>query len=245
MTPYKTSSCKITRMENNDETVADRIQQRLTDLGKTANAASTELGSPSLIPNILNGRSKNPRIDTLRRIAPVLETTAEWLMTRQGEKVAIPPQEGDVVSAPMERTYERLDRDLPVFGTAKGSLVDGVEGIDIFSTTAVDYVRRPAVLVNVPGAYAVYVSGDSMEPVHPNGALRLVHPHRPVSPGDSVIVQTRHYNGAPSQGYIKVLRRRSGDRLILEQYNPAAKIEIPVKYVLSVHKVLDMNDLFG
>ena len=179
-------------MMEKEETVADRIQQRLQELGKTANAASSEIGSPSLIPNILNGRSRNPRIDTLRRIAPALQTTAEWLMTRQGERVAIPPQPSSVVSTPVEHIAERLERDLPVYGTARGSLVDGVEGIEVFSTSAVDYVRRPVVLVGVPGAYAVYVSGDSMEPAHPHGSLRLVHPHRPVSPGDTVIVQTRH-----------------------------------------------------
>jgi len=232
-------------MKSNEETVADRIQQRLLELGKTPNAASVQVGSPSLIPNILNGRSKNPRIDTLRRIAPALETTAEWLMTRQGEKVAIPPQESNV--EPIETRYvpQRQQRDLPVYGTARGSLGDGVEGIDIFSTTAVDYVNRPAILVGVPGAYAVYVTGDSMEPEHRHGALRMVHPHRPVSAGDTVIVQTRHYDGAPSQGYIKTLRRRAGERLLLGQWNPPATIEIPIKYVVSVHKVLDINDLFG
>jgi phage repressor protein C with HTH and peptisase S24 domain len=235
----------------NLQAIYDRITERREALGLSESAASKRAGlSADAIRNIrraLEGGKEDGGVSTrtLNALAPVLETTAEWLMTQQGEKVAIPPPDSDVVPAVVQHTSDRMDRDLPVYGSAKGSLVDGVEGIEIFSTTAVDYVRRPAVLVNVPGAYAVYVSGDSMDPAHPNGALRLVHPHRPVSPGDTVIVQTRHYDGAPPQGYIKVLRRRSGDRLLLEQYNPAAKIEIPIKYVVSVHKVLDMNDLYG
>jgi len=235
----------------NLQAIYDRITERREAVGLSESAAAKRAGlSADAIRNIRRALKEGKEgagisTRTLAALAPVLETTAEWLMTQQGEKVAIAPPPSDVVPAATRHAPESMARDLPVYGSARGSLVDGVEGIEIFSTTAVDYVRRPSVLVNVPGAYAVYVSGDSMDPAHPNGALRLVHPHRPVSPGDTVIVQTRHYDGAPPQGYIKVLRRRAGERLILEQYNPAAKIEIPVKYVVSVHKVLDMNDLYG
>ena len=243
-------------MELNEETIVGRILTRLHDVRKTANGASTEAGSPSLIPNIINGRSKNPRIDTLERIAGVLETSATWLFDKSGPKVVPKGVPSDRPAAEQSAPeYVRADvvvptpsempRNLPVFGTARGSLVDGVEGIDVFSTTAVDYVRRPPALMGVPDAYAIFVNGDSMDPEHPHGALRMVHPHRPVSPGDSVIVQTRHWDHAPAQGYIKKFRRRSGDRIVLEQLNPSARIEIPMKFVLSVHKVMDMNDLFG
>lgn len=133
-----------------------------------------------------------------------------------------------------------------MWGSAAGSLIeDRFEGFHVFTGQPVDYVRRPPALAGVRDAYAIYVTGDSMDPMHPQGALRLVHPHRPPVPGDSVVVMTRHWDTDPGQGYIKVLRRRQGDRLLLEQINPSARIEIPLKYVVSVHKVLDMNDLFG
>lgn len=253
-TIHETISCKVTHMESNEETVAGRIQSRLRELGKTPGGASTEVGSPSLIPNILNGRSQNPRIDTLERIAPVLQTSAGWLFDRSGPKVvkpnaptAEPEQHGYMHAPEVELPPVRdMARDLPVYGTARGSLVDGVEGMDVYSTMkAIDYVRRPPALLGVPDAYAIWVSGDSMDPAHPHGALRMVHPHRPVSPGDTVIVQTRHYDQAPSQGYIKTYRRRNGSLLVLDQLNPQARIEIPVRYVVSVHKVLDLAELFG
>lgn len=251
-TMHDASSCKTTHMEINEETVAGRILTRLKELGKTPGGASTEVGSPSLIPNILNGRSRNPRIDTLERIAPALATSATWLFDRSGPKVVeaagttMPASAEYVVAEGIKLpSTQDMPRNLPVYGTARGSFVDGVEGIDVFSTTAVDYVRRPPALMGVPDAYALFVNGDSMDPMHPHGALRMIHPHRPVSPGDSVIVQTRHWDHAPSQGYIKIYRRRHADRLVLEQLNPPAKIEIPVKFVVTVHKVLDMNDLFG
>lgn len=230
------------------ETVADRIRERLAVLGFSVRGLATKAGLPeSTIRNVLTGLSQNPRGDTFKKLAGALEVSEQWLLT--GEATATePPVDHGFVRAPdipVPNTRE-FPRDLPVFGTARGSLVDGVEGMEVFSTlAAVDYVRRPPTLVGVPDAYAVWVSGDSMEPAHPHGALRMVHPHRPVSPGDTVIVQTRHYADAPSQGYIKTFRRRAGDVLVLEQLNPAAKIQIPVKYVISVHKVLDLAELFG
>lgn len=243
-------------MEFNEETIEGRIRSRLHAVRKTANGASTEAGSPSLIPNILNGRSRNPRIDTLERVARVLETSASWLFDGTGPRVvptgvasdrpADDQAEPEVVLADVQvPLIGEMPRNLPVYGTARGSLVDGVEGIDVFSTMAVDYVRRPPALMNVPDAYAIFVNGDSMEPEHPHGALRMVHPHRPVSPGDSVIVQTKHWDHAPSQHYIKKYRRKSADRIVLEQLNPPARIEIPMKFVVAMHKVMDMNDLFG
>ena len=115
----------------------------------------------------------------------------------------------------------------------------------MFSGEPVDYVRRPPALMNARDAFAFYVSGDSMDPVHPHGALRFAQPYKPVNPGDTVVVLTRHWDDDPGQGYIKILRRRTGEFLILEQLNPHATIQIPIRHVVSVHKVPDLNDLFG
>jgi len=202
-----------------------------------------------MIRNILKGASEHPRGDTLTKLAGVLQVSEQWLLNG-GDAPAIPrvaprpKPEFTHADVPVP-DRNSMPLDLPVYGTAMGSLVDGVEGIEVFSTMAVDMVRRPPGLMGVPNAYAIYVTGDSMEPAHPHGALRMVHPHRPVSPGDTVIVQTRHYAEAPAQGYIKTFRRRNGSMLVLEQLNPKATIQIPVQFVVSVHKVLDLNDLFG
>src|SRR4051812_24764743 len=80
------SSCKLTWMSD----LINRIEERLTAVGLTANAASLQAtGSPSTIANILLGRSKNPRTDTIEKIAEVLRCRPAWLMT--GEL----PVEGD------------------------------------------------------------------------------------------------------------------------------------------------------
>ena len=92
---------------------------------------------------------------------------------------------------------------------------------------------------------AIYVVGESMAPRYQPGEFVYVHPHRPVQPGDHVVVQTRTDDQEPPQSYIKRLVRRTATKIVCAQYNPASQTEFVSKEVVSVHKVLDMNDLFG
>ena len=62
--------------------------------------------------------------------------------------------------------------------------------------------------------------------------------------GDTVIVQTKHWEHEPGQAYIKIYRRRGGGKLILEQINPRAIVEIPLEFVTAIHRVATDNDLF-
>lgn len=138
-----------------------------------------------------------------------------------------------------------MPKNVPVMGTAMGSLFnDKFEGIEVF-TDPIEYVRRPPSLMTVPDAYAIYVVGDSMYPMHSPGDLRFVHPHKQPRPGSTVIVQTRHWEHDPGQAYIKIFRRRTATSIVLEQFNPPVTIEIPVKYVVSMHYVPDLAELFG
>lgn len=62
-----------------------RIQERLEAVGKKARTVSIEAGgSPDLVRNILRGKSKAPRGQSLTRLAEALGVSAEWLMTGDG-----------------------------------------------------------------------------------------------------------------------------------------------------------------
>jgi transcriptional regulator with XRE-family HTH domain len=64
-------------MENS---VADRIQQRLDALGKTASGVAIEAGmGRSSVRDILNGKAANPRLDTLRKLTGPLECSLAYL----------------------------------------------------------------------------------------------------------------------------------------------------------------------
>jgi phage repressor protein C with HTH and peptisase S24 domain len=67
-----------------------------------------------------------------------------------------------------------------------------------------------------PNAYALEISGDSMEPVFRDGDVVIVSPAAPVRRGDRVVVRT-----AKGEVMAKELRRQSAKRIELASLNPA------------------------
>ena len=66
-----------------------------------------------------------------------------------------------------------------------------------------------------PNAYALEISGESMEPVYRDGDLVVVSPSAPIRRGDRVVVRT-----ADGQIMAKQLTRRSARRIELKSLNP-------------------------
>jgi phage repressor protein C with HTH and peptisase S24 domain len=67
-----------------------------------------------------------------------------------------------------------------------------------------------------PNAYALEISGESMEPVFRDGDLVIVSPAAPIRRGDRVVVRTRR-----GEVMAKQLQRRSARRVELLSLNPA------------------------
>ena len=67
-----------------------------------------------------------------------------------------------------------------------------------------------------PNAYALEISGDSMEPVFRDGDMVIVSPSAPIRRGDRVVVRTDH-----GEVMAKQLARRSARRIELRSLNPA------------------------
>jgi phage repressor protein C with HTH and peptisase S24 domain len=66
-----------------------------------------------------------------------------------------------------------------------------------------------------PNAYALEISGDSMEPVFRDGDLVIVSPSAPIRRGDRVVVRT-----VAGEVMAKQLARRSARRVELKSLNP-------------------------
>jgi phage repressor protein C with HTH and peptisase S24 domain len=66
-----------------------------------------------------------------------------------------------------------------------------------------------------PNAYALEISGDSMEPVYRDGDQVVVSPAAPIRRGDRVVVRTVH-----GEVMAKQLYRRSARRIELKSLNP-------------------------
>jgi phage repressor protein C with HTH and peptisase S24 domain len=70
--------------------------------------------------------------------------------------------------------------------------------------------------VGDPNAYALEISGDSMEPVFRDGDVIVVSPSAPIRRGDRVVVRTRG-----GEVMAKELLRQSAKRVELASLNPA------------------------
>lgn len=199
------------------------IREGLQKPGKTQRGLAERLGiDPAAVTRILNG-GRQIKASEVGPIAAYLEVGAPA---------------GFQEPAPRFQAPGGPDR-MPVLGMAEG----GEEGWNLWNGDVVDYVPRPPFLVGVPNAYAVYVTGESMAPRYLPGELLYVHPGRPPAPGDFVLVQAHpKHDGDPPRAVVKRLVRRTAQKLVLEQYNPAKPFEIATREVKSIHKILGSGE---
>lgn len=161
-----------------------------------------------------------PDSQTMRRLADLLDVRVEWLAF------------GAMPGALAQRPLLSL-RDLPVRGTAQG----GKHGAFFLTQDAITYVDRPANLVGNPSAFAVWVSGKSMEPRFRPGELLFVNPSKPLSENCFVLVCLRDGNA-----YVKELIQQNDKYLHLRQYNPNHDIEIAQNKVSAIYRVVGSSE---
>lgn len=223
--------------------LAQRIDQRLKDLGLTPRQASLKAGlGTDGIRNVLRGRSKSPRVETMKAIATALDCDLEWLCG-----VDIPTAETGAMVMPADVRRETRPamvalpqgRDLPVLGAARG----GERAYFLSNGDLFEMTERPASLSGIDGAYAVYMVGESMEPRYHNGEVLYVHPFRPPERGKYVVVQLGPESGASDMEYlVKRYLGRAGGELVLEQYNPRGELRFPLTRVRAIHRIVGTKD---
>lgn len=132
-------------------------------------------------------------------------------------------------------------RTLPVYGFAAGAFA----GAFTITTEEVERVPAPPGLATVRDAYALIVSGTSMEPRYFAGDLIFVNPHRPPRPGDHVVIQILNAHPEGRQTFVKrYLGETKGD-VVVTQYNPPLNTSWPARHVAFVHRILTVNEMIG
>lgn len=185
---------------------------------------------------------------------PLHELVHEDLVTDAARVDGPPPPNARAV--PMEgASLDRMQEDLPVYGTALGAprVIDGdaVEQTMLNSGEVIQYVKRPAILNGRADAYGLYIQGSSMAPVHQEGDMILAETKRPARIGDDAVVYLRPKNEDDDDGsrarsaLVKRLVRRTGSYVELEQFSPQITFRIPVEEVLRIDRVLRLVDLLG
>jgi phage repressor protein C with HTH and peptisase S24 domain len=122
---------------------------------------------------------------------------------------------------------------LPAYGQAIG----GSHGEFMLNGNKIDDLLAPPTLLGVRDAYAVFVSGESMEPRYFAGEVLFINPRLPVRRGDFVVAQIAHDEHSPPLAYVKRFVSKQGT-LRLEQFNPPEVLEFDSADVVSVHKVV-------
>ena len=153
------------------------------------------------------------------KYAVAFRVSEGWLLTGEGDAPAAPR--------------------IPVMGAAAGS----VTGFNIIHAEPIDFVASPPALTNSRDAYAIFVRGSSMEPQYWENDLIFVNPHKTPVPGDAIVIQQQIRGEIVA--FIKTLRSNDKKVLKTSQHNPQAIVEFPLETVVSVHRVMTINELFG
>lgn len=221
--------------------LAERLSRAMKQSGLNqpglARAASKP-GAPvsqQVVHHLLSSRNTSSK--HLPAIAEALNVSLDWL-ARGGEE---PGGRG-----PAPRPASRApggdggtENRLPVLGMAEC----GPDGWSLWNGDVIDTIPCPPNLAGAPRAYAVYIVGDSMEPRYYSGELAYIHPGKPVTIGAFVLVQIRpHHDGDTPKAVVKRLVKRTGSKLILEQFNPHKKFEIKTDDVVSIHRVVGSGE---
>lgn len=152
----------------------------------------------------------------------------------------------EFAATPLERPNASIGSKIPTSLThipLYGQAVGGIDGEFVLNegNRLADIVAPPN-LANIGGAYAVSVSGESMEPRYFDGEVVFVHPRRRPVRGDFVVAQIHNPNDGPPLAYVKRLVRYSEAGLVLEQYNPPKELRFEHRAVVSVHVIVMGGD---
>jgi len=208
------------------KSIGERVRERRRALGLSQPQLAKKVGGITYqaIQQLENGGGSRHLVP----IARALGVTAEWLQDGRGP----------LPSKPLPARPGTADK-LKVLGMAEC----GADGWSLWNGDVIDLIERPASLIGVPNAYAVYVVGASMEPRYHPGEVVHIHPGRPVDVGAYVLVQrTPKGAGEAPLAVIKRLAKRTASKITLEQFNPPRLFDIKAGDIVSIHRVVGSGE---
>lgn len=154
-----------------------------------------------------------------KRMTP--EGKQRWPSTESVSKIldATGSTLADFVALVGEAQDGRAPRRIPVIGYAQAGAAGYFDDAGYPAGAGWDELAFPA--VDDPHAYALEISGDSMEPVYRDGDVVIVSPSAGVRRGDRVVVRT-----VGGEVMAKELQRRTATRLELASINPAHPLRV-------------------
>lgn len=224
-------------MTNND--LANTMRAILARQGRSGEEVAQAAGlGRSAVNDILSGRSKRPRYDTLLRIAKVLNVPVEQLTNEDrllrntfpsDSQWTVTYNESNPDSPVTVPAPPAGARDLPVLGEARG----GENGFFLTNGEVLAYAERPPALRNVRHAYALVMRGTSMEPRYFEGELLCIHPLRPVNRDNFVHIELHD-----GRSYVKQFLRRDNEWVWVRQLNPEATVQFRAPDIKHIRRII-------
>ena len=209
-------------------TIADRVSQRMAELGITQDRLASLCGtSQPSIYRLTSGKIRNPHY--IYELAKALETTVRWLKTgvddvSYPQPTALP---GGFSDAPPPAHTGKI----PVWGT-----IDAQDG-DRYSfnneETPIDWITPLPVQLTDKDAFAMAVGHSSMEPMFYAGWIACIHTRKPVIKGKPVAVWLK--NG---EGLLKLYLGDEGEYCVLKQLNPEKTLKIKKSDIYKIMPVV-------
>lgn len=218
------------RNPHNGEMDIVKIRKGLEKPGKSQRGLAQALGvDPTAVSRLLNGQRQLKLSEVPKVEAYLASSTGP-----EPEKGTGASNAADLTSTGGVAFNKELPR-LSVLGMAE----TGPDGWSLWNGDVIDTLPRPSFLAGAKDAYAVYITGNSMEHRYYAGEAAYIHPGRPVTVGAFVLVQLKpKADGDPPRAVLKRLVRRSGTKTVLEQFNPPKTFEIKNDEILSMHRVV-------
>ncbi len=174
-------------------------------------------------------------LDWVVRLARALDVDPAEL-TEAGPMTPVPISRANGVGVPTGASAfaskRPSDRSLPVLGHAEG----GSGKLQLpADESPVDWTFRPPQLEHVPTAYAIIITGQSMEPAYDEGDTLWIHPGLPVPAGqDALIVMN------DAAALVKRVVRKTETHLIVRQFgdSPGELPPIPLTEIRSIHRIV-------
>jgi repressor LexA len=196
--------------------LSERVARSL-DLSKLSQVdVSRLIGVPQQsISNILRGVVKNPKIEVLIKLAEICKVDLKWLMTGKGEMIK---------SESIKYGAEDLIL-IPILGSIPA-------GMPVYAAEEVREGTVPYMKKEISNnAFALKVTGDSMEPE--------------LEAGEIVVCEPKSYNELPGKGEIVAVRLQNDTAIkrFLKCKNQVVLISINTKYPPFVKKPEEISFL--
>lgn len=230
-------SYKAVLMATTTDSVRQKIRELLDQKGVTAKEASLAIGANHAYLQQFLKRNIPAELPEKRR-----QALADYFGIEQSQLANV-SRKHDVKIAPVQNARLAggigLSATVPAYGQARG----GKDGQFPLNGNKVADVVAPPGLASVPGAYAVYVVGSSMEPRYYAGECVFVNPRLPLTKGCFVVAQiAAGVEGDAPDAYVKRYVNLDAKQLRLEQFNPKKVLSFPAAKIVSVHRIIMGGD---